>query len=116
MTDHDDCVACAGTYEHFIYAPTRKAAEAVAADLTRDGYLVPGPPEDMRTWDDDGDPYSPVGGPWILEAYGSPEKAFAEGGRDDIEAACARHGAEYTGGGMYVGPLGTLDPDDSSGG
>lgn len=42
---------------------------------------------------------------WILTMYGSAEKAFAEGGRDDIEAICAEHGASYDGGGMWIGPL-----------
>jgi len=40
---------------------------------------------------------------WLVMAYGSVDRAFADDGRDDIDQACAAHGATYDGGGMYVG-------------
>ncbi|WP_433661126.1 hypothetical protein ACQPW1_02285 [Nocardia sp. CA-128927] len=87
------------TYEHFIYASTERALAAVAAELIAAGYMVPNPPEY--------DPWPFAHRPeidWQLVAYGTVEQAFADGGRDDIEAACEKHGAKYDGGGCFLAP------------
>jgi hypothetical protein len=89
------------TYEHFIYGPIREALDAVACELTQAGYLVPDPPTMSAGCDEDGCPGCDLH--WLLMAYGSVEKAFADDGRDDIDQACAAHSATYDGGGMYVG-------------
>jgi hypothetical protein len=88
------------TYEHFIYGPIRDALDAVACDLTQAGYLVPDPPTISAKCDEDECPGCDLH--WLLMAYGSVEKAFADDGRDDIDQTCAAHGATYDGGGMYV--------------
>ncbi|KZM68551.1 ribonuclease E inhibitor RraB [Nocardia terpenica] len=87
------------TYEHFIYGPTEQALARVADELTAAGYLVLDPP-DFDSWRADRDP----GIGWGLTAYGSLDKAFADAGRDDIEAACTKHGARYDGGGCFIAP------------
>jgi hypothetical protein len=89
------------TYEHFIYGPIREALDAVACDLTQAGYLVPDPPTISAGCDEGECPGCDLH--WLVMAYGSVEKAFADDGRDDIDQACAAHGATYDGGGMYVG-------------
>lgn len=89
------------TYEHFIYGPIREALDAVACDLTHAGYLVPDPPTISAGCDENECPGCDLH--WLLMAYGSVEKAFADDGRDDIDESCAAHGATYDGGGMYVG-------------
>jgi hypothetical protein len=89
------------TYEHFIYGSIREALDAVACDLTEAGYLVPDPPTISAGCDEGECPG--CGLHWLLVAYGSVEKAFADDGRDDIDLACAAYGATYDGGGMYVG-------------
>lgn len=87
-------------YEHFIYGPIREALDAVACELTQAGYLVPDPTTISATCEKNGCPGCDLH--WLLMAYGSVEKAFADDGRDDIERACAAHGATYDGGGCLV--------------
>jgi hypothetical protein len=87
-------------YEHFIYGPMPDALEAVACELTHVGYLVPDPPEISATCD--GIECPGCDSHWLLMAYGTVEKAFADGGRDDIDEACATHGVTYDGGGCLV--------------
>jgi hypothetical protein len=108
--DGNGCPVCAGTYEHFIYGPDRATLDIVAGVLAQAGYLTPDPPEDTREWED-ASLYADDGKPWLLTVYGSAARAFADGGRDDIEQACAAYGADYDGGGMYVGPLAGLAED-----
>ena len=95
-------------YEHFIYGPIREALDAVACDLALAGYLVPDSPT-SDFCDQDGCPGCDMH--WLLMVYGSVEKAFADNGRDDIDYACAAHGATYDGGGMYVGDNDQLAPE-----
>ena len=97
-------------YEHFIYGPIREALDAVACDLALAGYLVPDPPTRSAGCDEDECPGCDLH--WLLMAYGSVEKAFADNGRDDIDQTCAAHGATYDGGGMYVGDNDQLAPGE----
>jgi len=98
-----------GTYEHFMYGPSREALDAVAGDLTRAGYLVPDPPETGAGSCEEGECQG-CDSHWILKAYGSAERAFAENGRDDIRQACADHAATYDGGGMFIGRIDQINP------
>jgi hypothetical protein len=96
------------TYEHYIYGRTSEALDAVAGDLAHAGYLVPDPPRISVGCDEDECPGCDLH--WLLKAYGSTDKAFADGGRDDIRRACGAHGATYDGGGVYVGDIDGLAP------
>lgn len=89
------------TYEHFIYGSIREALDVVACELTQAGYLVPDPPRISAGCDED--ECQGCSSHWLLMAYCSVEKTFADGGRGDIRQACAAHGATYDGGGIYVG-------------
>jgi hypothetical protein len=83
-----------GTYEHYIYADDPAALHSVASELQQHGLL------------------GTVGDGYVV-AYGSLARHFDDTDDDLITAVCDRYGAQYDGGGVYVGPLPPLRPDDA---
>ncbi|WP_245713548.1 SNF2-related protein [Nocardia vaccinii] len=80
-------------YEHRILAPSQEAAVQVTERLKAHRYLVPYPPAHPTSLNE-----------WVVVAYGSAAKHFAEGGDDDILAACDEYGATHDGGSFWAAP------------
>jgi hypothetical protein len=85
-----------GTYEHFIYADEESVIRAVRDHVAEAGYLAAEP--------------ASRGDYWSLNVYGSLNGLTAE--REQIKTICEAHGAEYDGGGTYLGPLSALADDE----
>ena len=77
-------------YEHYLYAPTKEAADAMLGELQRAGGIAVEPPE----------PSAAGRGDWLARVVTSYSEIDTL--RDRFRAIAAKHGGEYDGGGTYV--------------